>query len=62
MLVLDFDGVIADAFDECALVAWRGVRPNERGTAASLPDAAFISTALFFFSALRFASASSASL
>jgi phosphoglycolate phosphatase-like HAD superfamily hydrolase len=42
VLVLDFDGVIADAFDECALVAWRGVRPNERGTAASLPDAAFI--------------------
>ncbi|WP_026928480.1 HAD family hydrolase [Glycomyces tenuis] len=34
MLVLDFDGVIADAFDECAAVAWLGMRPNERDGAA----------------------------
>lgn len=31
MLVLDFDGVVADAFDECALVAWLGEQPVGRG-------------------------------
>lgn len=34
MLLLDFDGVVADAFDECAVVAWLGMGPDERGGAA----------------------------
>jgi phosphoglycolate phosphatase-like HAD superfamily hydrolase len=38
VLVLDFDGVVADAFDECALVAWLGERPGASGTVRP-PDA-----------------------
>jgi phosphoglycolate phosphatase-like HAD superfamily hydrolase len=28
MLILDFDGVVCDAFDECLLVAWLGEQPE----------------------------------
>jgi phosphoglycolate phosphatase-like HAD superfamily hydrolase len=31
VLVLDFDGVVADAFDECALVAWLGEHTDQAG-------------------------------
>ncbi|GCD48356.1 HAD family hydrolase [Streptomyces paromomycinus] len=30
LLALDFDGVICDALDECALVTWLGERPHDR--------------------------------
>ncbi|GCD39559.1 MULTISPECIES: HAD family hydrolase [Streptomyces] len=33
MLALDFDGVICDALDECALVTWLGERPHDRTVA-----------------------------
>jgi phosphoglycolate phosphatase-like HAD superfamily hydrolase len=38
MLVLDFDGVVCDALDECALVTWHGVASVGRaiGTGAEL--------------------------
>lgn len=39
MLVLDFDGVVADAFDECALITWLGERP---GSAEDQPPEAFV--------------------
>lgn len=29
MLILDFDGVVCDAFDECLLVAWLGESPGD---------------------------------
>ncbi len=42
-LVVDFDGVIVDALEECALVTWLGVHPPAAGTPVSayldaLPD------------------------
>lgn len=38
-LVLDFDGVIADALEECALVTWLGAHPpaRERAISSYLP-------------------------
>jgi phosphoglycolate phosphatase-like HAD superfamily hydrolase len=43
VLVLDFDGVVADAFDECALVAWLGERSGPAGAPGSVrPPEAFV--------------------
>ncbi|MGC5343994.1 HAD family hydrolase [Streptomyces sp. AM 4-1-1] len=30
LLALDFDGVICDALEECALVSWLGIHPHDR--------------------------------
>ncbi len=35
VLVLDFDGVVCDALEECALVTWLGVHPPDPGSAVS---------------------------
>ncbi|MFV0643638.1 MAG: hypothetical protein ACK5NN_03935 [Sphingomonadaceae bacterium] len=40
MLVLDFDGVVADALLECAAVTWYAARLDRGANAPRLPDAA----------------------